>query len=99
MSEEKETIAKPRVGDGTPGPGRPKGVPNRATRAVKETIAGAADALGGMERLVEWAQSDPKNESAFWTNIYPRLLPKEMTGAEGSALFPAKVEVVAVKPE
>jgi hypothetical protein len=68
------------VGSGKPGPGRPKGLQNKTTRAAKEAIALAADELGGAERIVAWAKEDPKNESAFWTSIYPKLLPHTLAG-------------------
>lgn len=29
---------------------------------------------GGLERLNEWRQEDPKNEYAFWTKIFPKLI-------------------------
>lgn len=64
-----------KVGDGTPGPGRPKGLENRTTRLAKEAIEMAADKLGGVDRLVAWAQEDPQNERVFWGTIYPKLLP------------------------
>jgi hypothetical protein len=60
--------------------GRPKGAQNKTTRAAKEAIALAADELGGAERIVAWAKEDPKNESAFWTSIYPKLLPHTLAG-------------------
>jgi hypothetical protein len=33
----KETRKNPRPGDGTPGPGRPKRVPNKATGLLKDS--------------------------------------------------------------
>ena len=60
---------------GKPGPGRPKGSPNKTTKAAKEAIAEAAEKLGGTNRLVSWAKEDPLNERAFWATIYPKLLP------------------------
>lgn len=96
--QDKESQQKRRVGDGTPGPGRPKGSQNKATRAVKDAILDAADALGGTARLAEWAKEDPKNEATFWASIYTKVLPKELTGAEGSDLFPREVRVIGVKP-
>lgn len=57
------------------GRGRPKGARNRTTLAAKEAIAAAAAGLGGVERLVAWAQEDPANERLFWGSIYPKLLP------------------------
>ncbi len=84
MSDEvKQTEEKRRVGDGTPGPGRPKGVPNKMTIAAKEAIAIAADKLGGADRLVAWAQEDPANERVFWGTIYPKLLPLQVSGEGG----------------
>lgn len=79
---------KRRVGDGTPGPGRPKGVPNKNTRLVKEAIAEAFDRLGGADRLVEWAQEDPDNEKVFYTALLPKLIPvqTELTGKDGGAI-------------
>lgn len=81
------------------GRGRPKGAENKMTRAVKDVIASAAEELGGQSRLVAWVREDPKNESAFWTTIYPKLLPKEVSGLDGRDLFPQRVELVAVEPE
>jgi hypothetical protein len=66
--------------------GRAKGTPNKMTKSVKEAIEFAADGLGGAQRLVDWAKEDPKNEGAFWTNIYPKLLPLQVTGEGGGAI-------------
>lgn len=30
--------------------------------------------------MITWAQMDPDNESAFWTTIYPKLLPHTLNG-------------------
>jgi hypothetical protein len=60
------------------GRGRPKGSPNKTTAIAKDAIALAADKLGGGERLYAWAQEEAKNEAAFWTTIYPKLLPLQV---------------------
>lgn len=87
MSETvKKTSKKPRVGDGTPGPGRPKGVRNKTTQAAKDAIAEAAEALGGATRLVAWVKEDPANERVFWGTIYPKLLPLQVAGEGGGPL-------------
>jgi len=41
--EEKKTHKKPRVGDGTPGPGRPKGTPNKLTQEFRKTVQDLLD--------------------------------------------------------
>jgi hypothetical protein len=72
-----------KITNGKPGPGRPKGSPNKTTAAAKDAIAQAAAELGGANRLVSWAKEDPKNEHAFWATIYPKLLPLQVSGEGG----------------
>jgi hypothetical protein len=61
-------------------PGKPKGALSKTTKTAKEAIALAADGLGGVDRLVAWAKEDPLNERSFWSSIYPRLLPVQVSG-------------------
>lgn len=63
--------------------GSRKGKPNKMGKAAKDAIAEAAEQLGGVNRLVEWAQEDAKNEHAFWAQIYPKLLPLQVSGELG----------------
>ena len=58
--------------------GRQLGTVNRLTRSCREAIEFAFDALGGADRLAQWAAESPENEAAFWRNIYPRLLPSSV---------------------
>lgn len=79
---------EPKVGPnrGNAGKGRPKGSTNKTTTTAKEAIALAAEGLGGTPRLIAWAKADEKNEAAFWTTIYPRLLPLQVNGEMSLAL-------------
>lgn len=66
------------------GAGRPKGATNRIPKVAKENIIKAFEDLGGIDGLVQWAKSDPKNQGDFY-KIYGRLLPIEnnISGADG----------------
>ena len=80
------------------GPGRPKGAQNNTTRAVKDAIAYAAEGLGGADRLIDWAKEDPANETAFWTQIYPKLIPVTLSGDEDNPLkLITKIELAPLK--
>jgi hypothetical protein len=69
------------------GAGRPKGSLNKTTMAAKEAIAYAFEGLGGADGLVTWIKSDEKNKSAFYTSIYPKLLPLQVSGEGGGAVI------------
>ena len=66
------------IGKGTPGPGRPKGVPNKLTANAKEAFQMAFEKLGGWERMAQWAEADPDNLKTFFT-LYARLIPNDIT--------------------
>lgn len=75
--------------------GRPKGALNKTTTIAKDAISFAADALGGADRLVEWAKSDKKNEFAFWTSIYPKMLPLQLSGDSENPIFHRVINVIS----
>lgn len=75
-----------KITGGKPGPGRPKGSQNKTTKAAKDAIAEAAEQLGGVNRLVAWAREASENEKAFWSTIYPKLLPLQVAGEGGGPL-------------
>lgn len=82
-------------GEKRPGQGRPAGMLNKTTTAAKDAIAMAAEGLGGTARLVAWAQEDPLNERAFWSTIYPKLIPVTLAG-DSKAPLVMRVELVAM---
>ena len=51
METEKQTL---KIGEGAPGPGRPKGVPNKSTEAVRTAIALLLER--NSEKMDEWLQ-------------------------------------------
>lgn len=71
----KQTVGKPRrVGDGTPGPGRPKGSQNKSTVAIKEAVLAALDQAGGIDYLVIQSRENP---TAFLT-LVGKVLPLQV---------------------
>lgn len=73
----KKTKKKPpRVGDGTPGPGRPKGSQNKVTATVKMMVLGALDKLGGQKWLVKQAKDHPQ---AFM-QMLRQVMPTQVVG-------------------
>ena len=78
---------------GKPGPGRPKGLPNKATAAAREAIARFVD--GNADRLQGWLDeihAEKGAEAAFgcFTSLLeyhvPKLARNEMTGVDGAPL-------------
>jgi hypothetical protein len=59
--------------------GSRKGIPNKATKELKEMILAALDGAGGVEYLQERA-SDPRTASAFLT-LVGKVLPMTVQGA------------------
>lgn len=68
------------------GRGRPKGSENKLAKEAKDVIAAAASELGGEKRLIEWVNKDLKHESIFWSQIYTKLIPVQVTGKDGDAI-------------
>lgn len=92
---------EPKVGPnrGNAGKGRPKGSLNKTTQVAKDVIAQAADRLGGVDRLVNWAQEEPANERAFWSQIYPKLLPLQVNGSGEEGQFVHEIVRRVVDPQ
>ena len=73
-----------------------KGVPNKATAAIKDMIIQALDGAGGVEYLINCA-NDPRCKAAF-LGLVGKVLPTQVTGADGGALQ-MSMEVIFRKPD
>ena len=66
------------IGSGLAGPGRPAGVPNRATTQAREAFAALVE--GNQSRLQEWldrvAAENPKNALDMYLRLAEFVLPK-----------------------
>jgi hypothetical protein len=89
----KETRKNPRPGDGTPGPGRPRGVPNRTTGLLKDAILMAAETAGGGEPdgLVNYLVAQAKRNPGPFMTLLGKVLPTQVSGEEGGNII---VEIV-----
>ena len=63
------------------GMGRPKGVPNKATKALKEMILGALDQAGGEAYLLSQAQNNPVAFMTLIGKVLPSEIQAQLTGA------------------
>lgn len=77
------------------GPGRPKGLPNRHTVAIKTAIENAFTELGGMSYLVHVGRTDPRTFCA----LLSKLLPTKLANADGSPLLAALTELTDAQLE
>ncbi len=88
-----------------PGPGRPKGAPNKATLKAREAIAAFVD--DNAHRLEEWldriAEKDPKQAFDCFQSVIeyhiPKLARTEMTGKDGADLIPPTVNINLIRPD
>ena len=70
--------------------GRPKGVPNKTTQALKDMILSALDKSGGVDYLITQAETNP---NAFMS-LVGKVLPMTVMGAgdDGSHLVTINVK-------
>jgi hypothetical protein len=78
-----------------PGPGRPKGLQNKHTLALKDAIQNAFTELGGTSYLVHVGRSDPRTFCA----LLSKLLPTKLSNADGSPLLAALTELTDAQLE
>lgn len=64
--------------------GKPKGTKNKQTVAVKQCIINAFEHIGGVQNLAIWAEANPTD---FYTKMWVKVMPTEVTGADGEDLF------------
>lgn len=80
--------------------GRPKGSVNKISQDVRSMILNVVDKVGGAERMQKWVESSPVAEQAFWTQVVPKVLPKDINvGGQADNPLNIGIKVVFVDPE
>lgn len=77
LENKPETPKKRRVGDGTPGPGRPKGSVPKVVKTVREAVMEAFHQVGGAAYLVRLAEGTQSDRAAF-TSLLNKVLPTQL---------------------
>ena len=80
---EKETL---QIGKGKPGPGRPKGVPNKVNALLKDDILRAAEAAHPEGRVGYLTQQAQNNPTAF-LGLLGKVLPMQIATEEGIHIY------------
>lgn len=90
----KETL---RIGEGKPGPGRPKGVPNKTTALLKDAILMAAQKAGGGEDgLVNYLHQQAIANPGPFLSLLGKVLPMTVVGDKNNPLeLVTRIELVA----
>lgn len=65
------------------GKGRPKGVPNKATAAIKEMVIAALNEAGGVEYLVKQSRENPTAFMTLVGKVLPLDVNANLTGTIG----------------
>jgi hypothetical protein len=91
-----ETVKKTRGNLPGAGPGRPKGVPNKATTQLKDMILTALSNAGGAEYL-EARANDPRTAAAF-LGLVGKVLPMTVQGPGPDGSHKSVIRVEFVNP-
>jgi hypothetical protein len=72
-------MPEPKIGEnrGNAGKGRPKGVPNKTTKAIKEAVQEAFERAGGVDYLVGLANTDPRT----FCGLVAKVIPLQVEGS------------------
>jgi hypothetical protein len=78
---------------GKPGPGRPKGVPNKSTTLLKDAILQAAHNAGGEKGLVGYLTAQATASPQSFLPLLGKVLPMQVTGEDGGP-----IQIILNKP-
>lgn len=93
---DKQTL---KIGEGKPGPGRPKGSPNKTTAILKDAILLAARRAGGdgEEGMVNYLTTQAVDNPGPFLSLLGKVLPMTVQGDKDAPLL-AGFQVTIVDP-
>jgi hypothetical protein len=74
----------PKIGEGKPGPGRPKGLPNKTTALLKDAILKAAATAGGEGGLEGYLAIQATLSPGPFLALLGKVLPLQLANDDGS---------------
>ena len=80
-----DVLETPKIGQGKPGPGRPKGLANKTTSLLKDAILKAATEAGGGDMAEYLRQQATANPGPF-LSLLGKVLPLQVTGDGGGPM-------------
>ena len=84
-----------KIGEGKPGPGRPKGLPNKTTALLKDAILRAAANAGDGDMVTYLTQQAHLNPGPF-LSLLGKVLPMQVVGDADNPLHTVtRIELVA----
>lgn len=86
--------AKPKL---KPRGGSRKGIPNKITRDLRESILAAANAAHD-DGIVGYLKQQARDNPNSFMALLGKTVPKEITGKDGKDLFPTKIKIELVSP-
>lgn len=85
-----------KIGQGKPGPGRPKGMPNKTTALLKDAILQAAQEAGGEGGMVAYLVDQAKKNPGPFMGLLGKVLPMTVAGDKENPLeLITRIELVA----
>lgn len=81
------------------GGGSRKGVPNKATKEIKDMIQGALEQAGGQAYLYQQALENPAAFMSLLGKILPKDVKAEITGKDGGSLKYEQVTRTIIDPQ
>ena len=86
------------IGKGKPGPGRPKGVPNKINSQVRDAIIEAAQKAGGEGGMVGYLTLQATENPGPFLSLLGKVLPMQLADADGEKIiFPSEIILTAAR--